>query len=72
MFSVLQDADVAPTPQAAQAIPVLTQSTQSLLKQWDEIQKTDLPQLKSQLGIVALPQVLVTPGSAEGMNQDEE
>ena len=61
MFSVLQDADVAPTPQAAQAVPVLTQSTQNLQKQWEEIQKTDLPQLKSQLGITALPKVVVNP-----------
>ena len=53
MFSVLQDVDVAPTPQVAQAVPVLTQSTQTLQKQWEEIQKTDLPQLKSQLGIAA-------------------
>jgi photosystem II stability/assembly factor-like uncharacterized protein len=72
MFSVLQDADVAPTPQAAQAVPVLTQSTQDLQKQWAEIQKADVPKLMSQLGIAALPQVLVNPGSSEGMNQDEE
>lgn len=72
LFSVLQDADVAPTPQAAQAVPVLSQSTQSLQKQWEEIQKTDLPQLKSQLGIAALPQVTLPTSSFEGTNQDEE
>ncbi len=51
LFSVLQDVDATPTPQAAQAVPVLHNSTQSLVKQWEEIQKTDLPQLKSQLRI---------------------
>ena len=55
MFTVLQDVDATPTDQAAQAVPVLTQSTQTLVKQWEEIQKTDLPQLKSQLNISALP-----------------
>ena len=55
MFSVLQDADATPTPQATQAIPVLHDSTQGLVKQWEEIEKTELPQLKSQLGISALP-----------------
>ncbi len=74
MFSVLQDADAAPTPQAAQAVPVLTKSTQDLQKQWAEIQKTDLPQLKSQLGIAALPQVAGDLKPSEGIttNQDED
>jgi hypothetical protein len=57
LFSVMQDADAAPTPQTANAVPVLSQSTQNLLKQWEELQKTELPQLKSQLRIKALPQI---------------
>ena len=74
MFSVLQDVDAAPTSQAAQAVPVLTQSTQELQKQWAEIQKTELPQLKSQLGITALPQVAGDFKPSEGIttNQDED
>ncbi len=74
VFSVLQDADVTPTPQAAQAAPTLSQSTQNLLKQWDEIQKSELPQLKSQLGIAALPQVAGHSELSEGVttNQDED
>jgi photosystem II stability/assembly factor-like uncharacterized protein len=74
VFSVLQDADVTPTPQAAQAVPTLNQSTQSLLKQWEEIQKSELPQLKSQLGIGALPQVAGESKLREGVttNQDED
>ena len=55
LFSVLQDVDATPTNQVAQAIPLLRNSTQALLKQWAELQKTDLPQLKSQLNISELP-----------------
>ena len=73
VFSVLQDADVTPTPQASQAVSTLSQSTQSLLKQWEEIQKTDLPQLKSQLGIVAFPKVNAALNDPMvTTNQDEE
>ena len=53
-------------------VSTLNQSTIDLQKQWEAIQKNDLPQLKSQLGIVALPEVTVRRGSYEGMNQDEE
>ena len=74
LFSVLQDVDAAPTPQATQAVPVLNQSTQNLLKQWEGIQKTDLPQLKSQLGVAALPTVQgeFTGSAAFTTNKDEE
>ncbi len=60
--------------QAAQAVPVLQNSTQTLLKQWEEIQKTDLPQLKSQLGIATLPQVADQAVESVGIttNKDEE
>jgi hypothetical protein len=74
MFSVLQGADVAPTPQAAQAVPVLSQSTQALLKQWEELQKTELPQLKSQLRIKDLPKFKEPLEPFEGItsHRDEE
>jgi len=74
VFSVLQSADVAPTPQATQAVTTLSQSTQALLKQWEEIQKTELPQLKSQLGIAALPHVTQDAAHSGGVTttQDED
>ena len=75
MFSVLQDADATPTPQATQAVPVLHNSTQELVKQWEEIQKTDLPQMKSQLGILALPVLpggSITPSEGITTNRDED
>ena len=75
IFSVLQDVDATPTNQAAQAIPVLSNSTLALIKQWAEIQKTDLPQLKSQLNISELPKLpegSVTETLAITGNRDEE
>ena len=72
VFSVLQDADVTPTPNAVQAVKTLTPNAANLQKQWEEFQKTEVPQLKSELGIKDLPNVGSMPGSAEGMNQDEE
>jgi len=74
LFSVMQDADAAPTPQTANAVPVLSQSTQNLLKQWEELQKIELPQLKSQLRIKDLPQIREPLELLEGItsNRDEE
>ena len=75
LFSVLQDVDATPTNQAAQAIPVLHNSTQALVKQWAELEKTDLPQLKSQLKISELPKLPVGwAGQSLGTtsNRDEE
>jgi photosystem II stability/assembly factor-like uncharacterized protein len=73
-FSVLQDVDAAPTPQITQAIPVLHNSTQEIVKRWAEFQKTDLPQLKSQLGIVRFPNVEepITPSEGITTNRDED
>ena len=70
----MQDADAAPTAQTANAVPVLSQSTQNLLKQWEELQKTELPQLKSQLRIKDLPQIKEPLELLQGItsNRDEE
>jgi hypothetical protein len=59
----------------AQAIPVLRNSTQTLLKQWADIQKNALPQLKSQLNISALPKLPEGTGAQPlgiTTNRDEE
>jgi photosystem II stability/assembly factor-like uncharacterized protein len=75
LFGVMQDVDATPTNQVAQAIPVLRNSTQTLLKQWADIQKNDLPQLKSQLNISALPKLPEGTGAQPlgiTTNRDEE
>ena len=75
LFPVLQDVDAAPTTQTTEAVPVLHNSTQALLQQWAEIQKTDLPQLKSQLGISQLaptPEGSLAPSQGITTNRDEE
>ena len=73
-FSVLQDVDAAPTSQTAQAVPVLHDSTQAIVKQWEEIEKTDVSQLKSQLGLEDLPHLEggLPPSSGITANRDEE
>jgi hypothetical protein len=45
-----------------------------LLKQWEELQKTELPQLKSQLRIKDLPQIKEPLEPSEGItsHRDEE
>jgi photosystem II stability/assembly factor-like uncharacterized protein len=75
LFSVLQDVDAAPTMQTTEAVPVLHSSTQGLLQQWAEIQKTDLPQLKSELGISQLAspsEASLAPSQGITINRDEE
>ena len=73
-FSVLQDVDAAPTSQTAQAVPVLHDSTQAIVKQWEEIEKTDVSQLKSQLVLEDLPHLEggLPPCSGVTANRDEE
>ena len=71
-FSILQDADVAPTPQTAKTVPELSQSTQTLLKQWEELQKNDLPQLKSQLHIRELPEIEEQLEPSEGIHSHRD
>jgi len=73
-FSVLQDVDAAPTSQTAQAVPVLHDSTQAIVKQWEEIEKTDVSQLKSQLVLEDLPHLEggLPPSSGVTANRDEE
>ena len=75
LFGVMQAVDATPTNQVAQAIPVLSNSTQTLVKQWAEIQKNDLPQLKSQLNISELPRLPEGAGAQPlgiTINRDEE
>ena len=73
-FSVLQDVDAAPTSQTAQAVPVLHDSTQTIVKEWAEIEKAELPQLKSQLHIRELPRAAedLVPWVGITANRDEE
>ncbi len=48
LLGVFQDVDVAPTTQATQAVPKLSQSTSSLIEQWHEMETKELAPLKIQ------------------------
>ncbi len=48
ILSVLQDVDFAPTTQAVQAVPKLTQSTASLVQRWQEFASKQLAPLNVQ------------------------
>ncbi len=48
MLSVLQDVDAAPTTQASQAVPKLSQSTASMVQRWQEFESKQLAPLQVQ------------------------
>jgi hypothetical protein len=48
MLTMLQEVDLAPTTQAAQALPRLHQSAASLIEQWNQFEAADLAPLKLQ------------------------
>ena len=48
MLSVLQDVDAAPTTQASQAVPKLSQSTTSMVQRWQEFESKQLAPLQVQ------------------------
>ncbi len=45
---MLQEVDLAPTTQAAQALPKLHESTASLIEQWTQFEAAELAPLKIQ------------------------
>ena len=48
MLTMLQEVDLAPTTQAAQALPKLHEATASLLEQWKQFEGEELAPLKLQ------------------------
>ena len=48
VFGMLQEVDVAPTMQAAAAVPKVDQSTKTVIQQWKQFQKESLAPLKLQ------------------------
>jgi hypothetical protein len=48
MLTMLQEVDLAPTTQAAQALPKLHQSTTALIQQWNQFEAAELAPLKIQ------------------------
>jgi hypothetical protein len=76
LLGVFQDADVAPTSQAAAAVPELTNAVAPLLAKWDQFKKQDLAALNQQLRSAKLPEINPAVASsrpgATATNKDEE
>ncbi len=48
VFTMLQEVDLAPTTQVAQAVPKLQKSTTALIQQWNQLESGELTKLKLQ------------------------
>ena len=57
LFGVLQEADVAPTTQAAEAVPELEQQVSAVMQRWEAVKSQDIPGLNTQLKAANLPEV---------------
>jgi photosystem II stability/assembly factor-like uncharacterized protein len=55
LFSLMQDVDLAPTPQAAAAVPDVVKDSRSLQGDWQTIKSQDIPALNQELRAAGLP-----------------
>ena len=76
LLGVLQEADVAPTTQAAAAVTELDQQLAPLLGSWQQIKAHDLPALNQQLKSANLPELKleaeIKPARAVVSSKDED
>jgi photosystem II stability/assembly factor-like uncharacterized protein len=76
LFGVFQEADVAPSTQAAAAVADLQKQLPPLMDRWKTVKSQDLPALNKQLQGANLPEVklesLVLPARATVSSKDEE
>jgi photosystem II stability/assembly factor-like uncharacterized protein len=74
LMSSIQEADVAPASQVADAVPSLHKSAVVLLERWKQIEATDVAPLKQQLGISDLRNLVPAgePSMIRGVNKDED
>jgi hypothetical protein len=61
LFNILQEVDVAPTPQAATAIADVEKDTRSLTERWEVIRSADVPALNQKLKAGGLPAIDTPP-----------
>jgi hypothetical protein len=55
LFSLFEDVDLAPTPQAAGAVPEVVKDSKSLQESWQTIKSQDIPALNQELRAAGLP-----------------
>jgi hypothetical protein len=59
LFSIIQDVDVAPTPQVAAAVAASQTETKLLMTKWQAIRSQDISALNQQLRAAGLPPINV-------------
>jgi hypothetical protein len=59
LFSLIEDVDLAPTPQAAAAVPEVLKDSRSLQETWEMIKSQDIPALNQELRTAGLPVIEV-------------
>jgi len=59
LFSLIEDVDLAPTPQAAAAVPDVLKDSRSLQNDWQTIKSQDIPALNQELRAAGLPVIEV-------------
>jgi photosystem II stability/assembly factor-like uncharacterized protein len=57
LFGLVEQADVAPTPQAAAAVPEVLKDSRSLQESWQAIKSQDIPALNQELRAAGLPAI---------------
>ena len=76
LFGVFQEADVAPSTQAAAAVAELEKQLPPLMERWNAVKAQDLPALNKQLKDASLPELklesVVLPARAVISSKDEE
>jgi hypothetical protein len=76
LFGVFQEADVAPSTQAAVAVADLAKQLPPLMERWNAVKAQDLPALNKQLKDASLPQLklesTVLPAQAAVSSKDED
>jgi hypothetical protein len=76
LLGVLQEADVAPTSQAASAVDELGKQLAPLLQTWQQIKSHELPALNQQLKSANLPELKleseIKPARATVSSKDED
>jgi photosystem II stability/assembly factor-like uncharacterized protein len=55
LFNLIEDVDLAPTPQAAAAVPDVVKDSRSLQDSWQAIKSQDIPALNQELRAAGLP-----------------
>ena len=55
LLYTLQETDLPPTPAQTNAAPALEKSAAAVVQRWKQMQASDIPQLKSQLGDSRIP-----------------